>query len=543
MRRLSLLLLFMPLVFAAQLAPGTYTDWQWADEYTAPQPPQDPLDIGRCSALIGSGKCDAMNSGNSNLSDSEKRWIMLQVLANSSDVEGMHAFADEWNRNVQFTRYPPAGADVYNGTAVRNAWVSIVLLPAVRDLDNRTWVRNGTEIIVSHNVDMVVERINPPDSCDVSYNVIGYDYSLETLVDGQNAAGNVLYFGKEHGERIEIEEMMSFAAEYSVAVSVWKDEEECETVESCDDGGCTQVEKCHTEKECRYSHTEHVRDEGSVSSRRTVYFYDEGFDAASYIERSGNGPTAGWFAGAFPRGEEIEFRIGNAVYSARAAGYELAEDEEMSPYGIVGVAVASNATSEIPIGIRVIRGSIGNGMPQAEQSAAFGRMNAGNGELFVLVNYETGEAVHDCHVSFSSHFSRARREIDCGHDPALASAIDITVENVTNDTVLARARLYNPVDGLPFSERRIEISYNSSIASGVTDADGVAEFRLERTEFGSPLTARFETDLSVPGAESRIFVEGRRQAFDLAEPVVAIFLLSSYYIAWRKLRSGIGGLL
>lgn len=433
-----------------------------------------------------------------------------------------------WDRSITFTKYPPDGASVYNGPSAKNVWVSLTLLPAVRDLQNKTWLRNGTEILAGHNIDMVVNRFDVPNSCSISYDVLGYDYALETFVDGQPVTGT-LYFNKRHGERIEIEERLSFVAEWSADVSVWRNEEVCR---DDGDGGRT----CWTERVCRHSYTAFVKDEGSVSDKKTAYFYDENFYASNFIEKS-NGSMVGWFAGVFPKGGSIEFRIGNARYSAVTESYSVAES--VTPYGMVEVAVASNATSVSPIGMRLKKDSIGSMMPQTEQSAIFERMNASN-EVFVLVNYETNADISSCSATFSSRFSRTIRGIDCGYDSLLESEIDITVENAS-EMVMAKVRLYNPLNNYSFSGKDIGIVYNNSASEGKTDGDGIAEFHLNITEFGSFLTARFETDLSAPGAEFSTFIPGKKAELDLTDPILLACLFSGYYITYKKLRSGIAG--
>jgi hypothetical protein len=530
-------ILFMLALCACSFAlvPGRYTDWKWDYEYSNPSRPAEILNSSNCNTLIGDDSCSQIVY--SSLSENEKRFIIIQMKANKSSSRELVDYAGNWNKGIAFGRYSPEGSQVYNGQAIRNAWIA-TFFDSVTDLNNKTWVRNGTEINERHNIEMVVENLSE-ESCDIIYSIAGYDYSIETFVDGQKQDGNALYFQKKHGDSIEIGERMSFAAEWSADIWKWKNETVCGDVREChldvNATVCSTRHECWTETKCEYDHTETFMDEDSVSDRRTVYFYDESFDALNYFENN----STGWFAGTFPEGEGIELKIGNSIYSSRLNHYSLAEDPAMRPYGILRTAVAQNSAYDSASGICVLRGTSQREMPNAKQSAVFQRMNSGN-EIYSLVNYETGDP-GNCTVFFDSHFSRIKKDIDCGRN-GLRTEIDISLQNITNETALAEIRLYNPSDNSSLAGKDIGIAYNFSEYNGTTDADGTYEFYLNRTDSGSFMAVRFETDLETPSASKRVFVDGKKMEFDFSGLIMLGLLGSGYYVAYKKFISGVGGL-
>ena len=533
MRKIFFILALCACSFA--LNPGRYTDWKWDYEYSAPSRPAEILNSSNCNSLIGDGSCNQII--NSNLSENEKRFIIIQMKANVTGSRELIDYAGSWNKGIAFTRYAPDGSQVYNGEAIRNGWIA-TFFDSVTDLNNKTWVRNGTEINERHNIEMVVERINE-ESCNIIYNIIGYDYSIETFVDGQKQDGNVLYFQKKHGDSIEIEERMSFDAEWSADIWEWKNETVCGNVREChldvNATVCSTRHECWTETKCEYGHTETFRDEDSVSDKRTVYFYDESFDALNYFENN----NTGWFAGTFPEGEKIELKIGNSIYSSKLNYYSLAEDLAMKPYGVLRTAVAQNSAYDSAGGIRVLRGTSQREMPNAKQSAVFQRMNSGN-EVYSLVNYETDDP-GNCTVFFDSHFSRIEKEIDCGRND-LETGINISLYNISNETALAEIKLNGNPGNSSFAGKDIGLVYNFSRYNATTNAEGVCEFYLNRTDSGSFLSAGFETDLEIPSASKTVFVEGKKPEFDFSGLLMLGLLGSGYYVAYKKFVSGVGGL-
>jgi hypothetical protein len=190
--------------------------------------------------------------------------------------------------------------------------------------------------------------------------------------------------------------------------------------------------------------------------------------------------------------------------------------------------------------MRILKGTPYRVMPRAKQSAVFQNMNGSN-EILPLVNYEIGnESLNEnCSVFFTSHFSRTKKNIDCGYDPGLKSEIEISMQNISNETILATVKMYNPFDNSTFAGKDIDIFYNYSSFNATTDENGIAEFYLNRTDFGNYLTARFETDLSAPSVEEKIFVDGKGIDFDFSGIILLGLLGSGYYLSYKSLMKGL----
>ena len=540
MRNLSFVLICMASCLNA-LTPGTYADWIWDTDYHAPEMPADRLNptYSNCISMFGTEK-ECGKIAESDASEEEKRYLMLQMYAGMNNDTYAEA-ANEWNENVDFGRYSPGaeGMSGYDGNSIRNAWI-VMLIPGVEDESGRTWIRNGTEISERHNIEMVIEKLEMSGACRISYDIKGYDYEIEAFADGQKIDGNILILdGKKYGDIVNVEEKMTFMAEWSADVYRMKSVEVCEK----DEEGATQ---CRTEKRCKYDHTEVYKESGEASQTRQFYCYDENFNASNYMEGS-----EGWFYGAFPEGEALEFIIssdslGNISYLAKLSGYELVEDEEMKPYAVLKARTAQ-ISGESGTGMLLLRGASYRTLPDAKQSLVLEEMN---GSVYSLVNYRMPNGYANatdvkCCVVFNSHFSNFTGEIPCGYDPNLKADINITLENVSeNENItLVKIKFFNPMNNQTFGGKEIGFTYNYTSFNITTDDNGEAEFVLNNTIDGAFLSARFETDLSVPSAKTRIFVDGK--PFDIGDlsGIIAVGLLGSgYFLAYRRFMAGAGGI-
>ena len=520
MRNLFLLLLFLPLAFAAQLTAGNHKDYTWDYAYGQPQPLQDILNSSDCGQLIGNNDCNVIM--NSNFSDERKRWLIIQTTANGIDPQN---YSSNWNDRIQFGRYAPENTAVYNGPVIKNTWTRLVSIsPSITDLDNKTWIPKDSELRIEKNIEMVAARINDSGACSINYNIIGYDYALETFVDGalySNSDRVQLHINKPHGEPVQITTKLSFVADYEIEVSHWY------TVDTCDEG-------CY-ETRCGHPHYIQMHDEGSVSDSKLLYSYDDSASAATFMKRTDDG-AKGWLAVSMPEGKEIEFDAGGTKYVMAMNSYQLSDI--MRPYDILSVSIASNATHSVTLGMSAVATLSKDGVPLTKQSRLFnGIVEMGNN---LLIGYETSIIPTDCALVFRSHFSEKSIPIICemsGYAPLL----NITISNSTNQSILAMIRFYDNNPEAPFVGKELNVFYDSKTMSATTDQNGTTVLMLNRTSTGSFLAVSFETDAVVPDAQSKVFVSPKDLDINVVMLTDLAAGIGAMYFGVRKVAMMFGG--
>ena len=525
MKQIIVLIFLMPFALAAQLTSGHYTDYTWNYAYVQPQPPQDILNSSDCGQLIAAADCNAIMGAN--ISDEQKRLIIVQDAMNGTDPQNYSGY---WNSNIQFGRYAPEGTAIYNGPIMKNTWIRIVSVsPSVTDLNNDTWVPQGAQIGIADNIEMVVNQVNDPSACSINYNIIGYDYTLETYVNGQLVDSRdknpTISLPMQFGQRENITAELSFVADYETEVSHWYTDPHCAW-------NCTPT--------CGNPQYTEVHDAGVVSDSRTVYYYNDNVSAASFIEKDENGSATGWLAAEMPEGRSIEFDIGNAKYYATLNRYQITDT--MRPYDILSVSIASNVPHSASIGMSTV-GTLARAMPQTRQSKLFDNITNPDAEAYLLTRYETTGGPLNCTVIFTTHFGDSVvLPIDCGLSQ-LAPVINITLQNATNDTVGATIFFYDNATGKPFSNESMEVSYGGSAWMITTDRNGTSEFDINRTSTGSFLTASFETDAVVPSASSSVFVGPRDPTVNVVGITeIGTAMAAIYYGTKKAALKAVGGL-
>ena len=520
MKRITALLLLVPFALAAQFTAGNHKDYTWDYAYVQPQTPQDVLNSSDCGGLIGNNDCKAII--NSNISDERKRWLLIQTMANGTDPQN---YSSNWNGKIRFGRYAPENTAVYNGPIMKNTWARLVSIsPSVTDLDNKTWIPKDSEMRIGKNIEMVVARIDDPDACSINYDIKGYDYALETFVDGvlySNSDRVQLHIDKPHGEPAQITAKLSFVADYEIEISHWY------TVDTCDDG-------CY-ETRCGNPHYVKMHDEGSVSDSKRLYFYDDSASAASSMEKTEDG-AKGWLAISMPEGKEIEFDAGGAKYVMAMNIYQLSDN--MKPYDVLTVSIASNATHSVMLGMSAVAVLVRDGVPLTKQSRLFDGLAERKDNL--LIGYEIPIIPTDCALIFRSHFSDKPIQISCrmsGYAPVL----NITISNSTNQSILAMIRFYDNVSGSPITGKSLDVFYDSGKSSITTDQNGTAVLMLNRTSTGSFLAVSFETDAVVPDAQAKVFVSPKDFDINVVMLTDLAAGMGALYFGVRKIAVMFGG--
>lgn len=472
-----ILLFFLSISFAIPSCPYyPYNDHSFWNSYSSPSKPSDTL-LSYCDwSLDPTCLFTALIDNN----EEKKLFIAESIAANSFEN------IDSWNRNLDFGSYAPDNASTGNSYTIKDAWIDIISIdPSVYEEDNLLVNKTG-DVLTKHGFSFVVQNKRRSRDCRVEYSVCGYDYSLDTYIDGAKInSGNSQQASFEFSGSSEstITSTLSVNSEYLV--------DHYHKVMHC----VRTMFGSHCWWSCDYYETEEVRDSLTLTDSKDVY-YDNETNNVNYILDDVRNGLADFWLNIEGNDSNVNLQIGNANFDKTNYFYKIRYENE--PYNtLTKEIVPLNETETYAFSILESKG------------------NGNNLTIHLIAPYS-----EDCELTVNSHFDQDVYSDICNLNRPKAE-INLTVMDEDENKLRIIVRLHRNDTNAPLAGKEILIFHSNQEYSIKTNGEGEAELLIDRTN--NVVTAEFQTDFETRSTKESIVVEAKKPA--IFESITNMFSL------------------
>jgi len=458
-----------------------YRDFIWESDYSAPVRPLDTILDDCTNTGVDQAICNSF--ANPNLTAADKRQLVLDGLVNASpDFEA----AENWNRNIPYTKYAPDGVMTRSSTNIRDAWNKIVAIYPSLYGKNGSLLVNGTGQVDSrHGFSFVVRRETFPSDCSTSYEICGYDYHVSDS------------FGTPSVSALGIN------TQYLIHHSRWVTH--CYT-----SNGITH---CYTT--CDYAYSDDRRDSMLLTDQQPDSYLNSSFTAFSFIDSVDGRLADGWLVAALPiESDFARFGIGNSTITFKESGYKLTSN--YTPYNAITPQANQSPNDFEFYGLAILSRET----------------NASNSTRFEKIHFLAPAESLNCSFDFYGHFDRVQLNDFCRLENQ-TPIINLSIVGRTNSTLAIGARFYDNRTGEPLVSKNISVAHGNQTLSVVTDSDGKATALFAFNPNSPIVTAYFQTDFITKSAHAQLaipldFPYSLEYLFYLAALLLALYLLYKF---------------
>lgn len=449
-----------------------YNDFTWEHDYRSPNPVNDNL-VDNCYNLeIDYSICDTINR-NDNLTIEQKKSLILDGINPSASYPD-YDFIESWNSNIQFTKY---NKNYSNSGAIKNAWVKLLYLNPAVFLENKTLLNRTGKIYSEFAFSFVVPKREFRDDCKTEYDIRGYDYWLDILLNGDKInSGN-----EKQTEFIlnqtnnTFETRLNVESQYVIKHYKWK--------QRC--GRSTRgITICYSI--CEIDSIDDYHDRLSISDNEEAYLYNFSHDKKSIVDDNYNDLLDYWFSYNVSNDfTGILFRSNNSSISETGVDYKLKYDHE--PYNIIIYEATKKQDKVKFYGVSILEDN-----KTEDNNSVYRKIHA-------LVPYSD-----NCTLRFISHFDKFLYSDFCRVTEEKPE-LNISIFNRTNETIEFEILFFENTTNMPLENKDLIIYYGGLEKTAITDLQGktIVDFPLSKEN--SMVKAKFITDLETKSAE-KIFI-------------------------------------
>lgn len=459
-----LLLILLLANFPFALALGTYKDYVYDQDYSAPSAPANRTELS-CEFFSRSNtSCQVMA-----LAPKSSRDQILFAIIRMQSPEENQDWVRYWNSRLPISNYyEEAGDGAYgeNGS-IRNAWFRLIdIYPSLFDpRDNYTYLPKQALISTKQSISMVVPTAKGAGICAQQYEISGYDYEVKKQAGDYSTKSYILPVERilAPGQKANLTISFSALAGYSASISRMKTERKCDAFGEC---ATTQV--------CAPNGTASSTDTLSFGRDFPIKRYPSNFAYENRLLVPQRGYAQGFVKIEAPsdflywemriKGQTMRIQRNDLKFAVRGGSWP-----------IITLQLESTPGRQQSLRVESINESDEDGVYRADIHY----------KMFVEAP-DVGPS--DCSFVLRTPFGTHSVENACDSN-AVRSVITLTSEDAAAGYSTVVAKVADPL-GMPLEGVDVEFSGGISAQKRATDARGMANITVGKREFTQTIAAK-----------------------------------------------------